>query len=107
MKTHVLAALLATAAPIALAGCATTTTQSATGGAAYRTAQNDVANLTAQANQNVLLAPWTGDYGGVPPWDHADPALVPADERLRNRRAVVAPGQGGNRDVGRARFCGR
>ncbi len=30
------------------------------------------------ANQNTLLAPWSGPHGGVPPWDRADPALIPA-----------------------------
>jgi peptidyl-dipeptidase Dcp len=29
----------------------------------------EVAKLTAQANGNPLLAPWSGPYGGVPPWD--------------------------------------
>ena len=34
--------------------------------------------MTAQANQNVLLAPWTGIHGGVPPWDRVNIADMPA-----------------------------
>jgi len=55
-----------------------TTTSTATSNAAYAAAQANVANLTAQANQNVLLAPWQGPHGGVPPWDHADITAMPA-----------------------------
>jgi peptidyl-dipeptidase Dcp len=29
----------------------------------------EVKRLTELANQQILLAPWTGPYGGVPPWD--------------------------------------
>ncbi|MBA2540836.1 MAG: M3 family metallopeptidase, partial [Deltaproteobacteria bacterium] len=32
----------------------------------------DVKRLTALADKHPLLAPWTGDYGGVPPWDKLD-----------------------------------
>ncbi len=78
MKPHVLAALLAAASPLALSACATTEVGASTSNAAYATAQADVARLTTQANENVLLKPWTGPHGGVPPWDHADPALIPA-----------------------------
>ena len=38
--------------------------------------------MTALANQNLLTAPWAGEHGGVPPFDHADPALVPAALQL-------------------------
>ena len=31
--------------------------------------------LTAEADQNPLLAAWSGPYGGVPPWDRAKPEL--------------------------------
>ena len=27
---------------------------------------------------NPLIAPWTGPYGGVPPWDKVKPELFPA-----------------------------
>ncbi|MEQ1709329.1 MAG: M3 family metallopeptidase [Terricaulis sp.] len=80
MKMHVFAACLL--ATTALTGCATTAvtdqTESTAASAAFTAAQADVARLAAQANQNVLLAPWTGPHGGVPPWDHADPTLIPA-----------------------------
>jgi peptidyl-dipeptidase Dcp len=76
MKSHVLAILLATAV-IPLAGCSTTgANPQAT--AAYTQAQSDVARLTAQANQDPLLKPWTGPHGGVPPWDQARPESIPA-----------------------------
>ena len=76
MKPHILAVLLATAA-IPLAGCATTGDTSGSS-AAYATAQGDVARLTAQANQDPLLKPWTGPHDGVPPWDQARPENIPA-----------------------------
>lgn len=76
MKTHVLAALLAAAVPIA--GCATTTSTTSGATAAYSTAQSEIARLTAQANEHALLKPWTGIRGGVPPWDQANPALLPS-----------------------------
>ncbi|PZO53297.1 MAG: M3 family peptidase [Alphaproteobacteria bacterium] len=77
MKNHVLAALLAAAIPIA--GCATTGAVGGTAGstAAYTAAQSEVARLTAQANEHVLLRPWSGPHGGVPPWDQANPELLP------------------------------
>ncbi|MBL8536980.1 MAG: M3 family metallopeptidase [Hyphomonadaceae bacterium] len=79
MRIHVLAACLATSAPL-LAACATTGVENAAANfgdtAAYQQAQNDVQRLTAQANQDPLLKPWTGPHGGVPPWDMARPDLV-------------------------------
>ncbi len=45
---------------------------------AFANAQAEVARLTAQADQDPLLQAWTGAYGGLPPWDRADPALLPA-----------------------------
>jgi peptidyl-dipeptidase Dcp len=44
----------------------------------YESARSDVVRLMQAANDNALLAPWSGPYGGVPPWDQADPSLVPA-----------------------------
>src|SRR3546814_5107780 len=32
---------------------------------------------TVPAGANPLLAPWTGPYEGVPPWDKMDPELFP------------------------------
>ncbi len=37
-----------------------------------------VAELKAKADQNPMLAPWTGPYGGVPPWDKVKTELYPA-----------------------------
>jgi peptidyl-dipeptidase Dcp len=79
MQKFVLAACLAASAPL-VAGCATTGEAgvSAEASAAYEAARAEVARLTAQANQDPLLQPWAGPHGGVPPWDRADPALIPA-----------------------------
>ncbi len=80
MKKHVLAACLAAVTPL-VAACATTgvDTLAVSGSAeAYRAAQTEIERLRAQADQDPLLKPWTGDYQGVPPWDQANPALVPA-----------------------------
>ncbi len=43
---------------------------------AYEAAQAEVVRLRALADQDPLLAKWTGPYDGVPPWDKAKPALV-------------------------------
>ncbi len=64
-----------------LAACATTATENAArfgDAAAYQAAQTDVARLRTEADQDPLLKPWTGAYGGVPPWDQARPELIPA-----------------------------
>jgi len=78
MKKHLLAVCLAASVPM-LAACATTGAETAAtfgNAAAYQQAQSDVQTLTAQANQNPLLKPWTGPHGGVPPWDQARAELV-------------------------------
>jgi peptidyl-dipeptidase Dcp len=36
---------------------------------AYDAAVAEVTRLRAEAEKDPLLAPWTGDYGGVPPWE--------------------------------------
>src|SRR5687768_16165179 len=36
---------------------------------AYEKAKGEVERLRAEANKDLLLAVWTGPYGGVPPWD--------------------------------------
>jgi peptidyl-dipeptidase Dcp len=70
MKHRILAAALL--ATTALTGCATgVSTDHPVASAAYTQAQTDVARLTAEANQNALLKPWSGPHGGVPPWDQA------------------------------------
>ena len=36
---------------------------------AYEKAKLEVKRLQTEADKDVLLAVWTGPYGGVPPWD--------------------------------------
>jgi peptidyl-dipeptidase Dcp len=36
-----------------------------------------VTMLRGEAEKNPLLAPWRGDYGGVPPWDQISAAALP------------------------------
>ena len=40
-------------------------------------AQKEVARLTALANQDPMLADWSGPHGGVPPWDKVSAAAFP------------------------------
>jgi peptidyl-dipeptidase Dcp len=42
----------------------------------YDLAKQEVARLKAIADADVLLRPWAGNYGGVPPWDKLDVKLV-------------------------------
>ncbi|MBI1186198.1 MAG: M3 family peptidase [Alphaproteobacteria bacterium] len=80
MKTPLAAALLNTAflgALIPLTGCATMT-EEATTAAPASAAQMELDRLTAAAEAHPLLAAWTGPYGGVPPWDQAQPSAFPA-----------------------------
>lgn len=42
----------------------------------HQVAAAEVARLRALADANPLLAPWSGPYGGVPPWDKADVAAI-------------------------------
>ncbi len=77
-----------------LSACATTTAENAArfgDAAAYQTAQAEVTRLTEQANQDPLLKPWSGPYGGVPPWDQARVEFIgPAfDLGIRLREAEV------------------
>ena len=53
------------------------------------------AQTQPQTSANPLTAPWTGPYGGVPPWDRVTPELVgPAFEagiaELRNEMAGIS-----------------
>jgi peptidyl-dipeptidase Dcp len=54
--------------------------------------QQTTSSAPAAAASNPLLAPWTGPYGGVPPWDKAKPELIPAafDAALAEQRAEIA-----------------
>lgn len=56
------------------------------------------APTTAPASSNPMLAPWTGPYEGVPPWDKADPELFPdafakamAEKAAEYRRVIDNP----------------
>ena len=46
---------------------------------------------TATGHSNPLIAPWTGPYGGVPPWDQAKPELFPEafEAALAEQRAEI------------------
>lgn len=44
--------------------------------AAHAGRQAEVARLKVEAENNPLLAPWTGPYGGVPPWDEVKSDLM-------------------------------
>lgn len=60
-------------------------------------AHRDTAAAQAPAaDRHVLVSPWAGPYGGVPPWDHAKPENFPAslqvalDEQRREIAAIAA-----------------
>ncbi len=44
----------------------------------YDQAVAEVARLRAKADQDPILQPWTGAYGGVPPWDRLEASRFPA-----------------------------
>ena len=44
---------------------------------AHARAKDEVTRLRAEAEKDPLLAPWTGPYGGVPPWDKVKVPLFP------------------------------
>jgi peptidyl-dipeptidase Dcp len=86
--------LLAGAAALALGGCTTMAdapveTQTAAAPAA------PVAEAPPAVPANILLAEWTGEYEGVPPWDQVKPELFPeafqfaVDERRREIAVIV------------------
>jgi peptidyl-dipeptidase Dcp len=63
-------------------------TSSAVALAAFGSGHRDTA---ASAASSPLVAPWTGPYGGVPPWDAAKPELFPAafEAALAEQRAEI------------------
>jgi peptidyl-dipeptidase Dcp len=85
------ALFFASAAALALAGCATTASDTMTA----ETAAADAAPAAPAVPDNILLADWTGPYEGVPPWDKVTPALFPEafqfaiDEQQREVNAIV------------------
>jgi peptidyl-dipeptidase Dcp len=81
------AILLAGAAAIALGGCTTVTEE------APVAAASTPAPEAAPVPDNILLAEWTGPYGGVPPWDQVRPELFPEAFQYgidQQRREVLA-----------------
>ena len=46
--------------------------------AAFEKAKLEVTRLRAEADQDVLLAPWPGSHGGIPPWDKVKVTAFPA-----------------------------
>ncbi|GAA4004979.1 M3 family metallopeptidase [Sphingomonas humi] len=86
--------LLATSSLLLLAGCATV--PAAEPLAVPPAASAEAAPpATPAVPDNVLLADWTGAYGGVPPWDKVKPADFPQaftfaiDEQRREVRAIA------------------
>jgi peptidyl-dipeptidase Dcp len=91
-------------AALALAGCATTpdarvsAEAAAVDAAAHAAADAIDAAATAPAPMpdNLLLADWTGPYGGVPPWDKVRPELFDEaiqysiDELKRETETILA-----------------
>jgi peptidyl-dipeptidase Dcp len=74
------ALLFASAATLALAGCATAADDASTATETASSAPAPAAAAAAPAPvvpDNILLADWTGPYEGVPPWDKVTPALFP------------------------------
>ncbi len=57
---------------------ASATSAPTSGAASHDRARAEVARLQADAEKDPLLAPWTGPYGGVPPWDKVKADLFPA-----------------------------
>jgi peptidyl-dipeptidase Dcp len=88
------AVLLASVAALALGGCATTTTTQST--AAVDAAEPAaVAEAPVAVPDNILLADWSGPYGGVPPFDKVTPEMFPEaiqygiDEQRREVLAIA------------------
>ena len=50
--------------------------------ALHKQAVAKTAELKAKADADPMLAPWSGPYGGVPPWDRAKADLFPASFEL-------------------------
>ncbi len=65
------------------------------GAAAPAARQTPATQTPAAAVSNPLLAPWTGPYGGVPPWDHAKAEHISAalqaaiDEQRREVNSIA------------------
>ena len=85
---------LASAAALALAGCATTGTEDSAAPVTATPAE-PVAEAAPAVPNNILLADWAGAYDGVPPFDRVTPELFPEaiqfgiDELQREVRAIA------------------
>jgi peptidyl-dipeptidase Dcp len=55
-------------------------------------AKAEVVRLRADAERDPLLAPWTGAYNGVPPWNQVKSSAIPAafEKGIALRRAEIA-----------------
>ncbi|WP_309662181.1 M3 family metallopeptidase [Sphingomonas sp.] len=90
--------VLATGALMALGGCATGKPYSGVEAGPALVAESPapaVAPVTIPMPDNVLLADWSGPYGGVPPWDRVKPSQFPealqfAVEEQRREIAAIA-----------------
>ncbi len=86
-------ALLAGATAIALGGCTTMSNNAAIAEPAAAPAEAQTAAATVP--NNILLADWSGEYGGVPPFDQVTPALFPEaiqfgiEEQRREIQAIT------------------
>jgi len=58
---------------------------------AFTSPERPQAPAAASSRPNPLVVPWSGPYGGVPPWDQAKPELFPAAfaAALADRRAEI------------------
>jgi peptidyl-dipeptidase Dcp len=68
---------LAVACLVALTSACGTTSKTGPAPVAAVAISPAVAKLVAEADANPMLAPWTGPYGGVPPWDQVKAELFP------------------------------
>jgi peptidyl-dipeptidase Dcp len=89
--------LLGGAAALALAGCASTTSEPPAMAEAAPPAAPAAPAIVVP--DNILLADWTGPYDGVPPWDRVTPELFPEaiqfaiDEQRREVLAIADNGE--------------
>src|SRR5688572_18301894 len=86
------AIFLASAAALVLGGCSTMT-ETETAVPTVSDAQAAPTAVAPAVPDNVLLADWTGSYGGVPPWDKVTPELFPEAIQFgidEQRREVLA-----------------
>jgi len=79
---------------LAAAGCATNQREPMPAAAVAVTSEPASAEVVeVSIPDNILLADWTGPYGGVPPWDRVNPELFPEALQFgidEQRRQVLA-----------------